>query len=265
MSFENDWDTSYMEHVPPRACRYLEPWVSAWAWVHRVVVGFSGFCSLGFGARRGGWAWVDGVVVGRVWVFGGGAVGLGLGSLAIISNRVGLDRVLSCGGGGDIGFRSPAVSAELNLVKLEGNESWPIIVGVKSITGERLPGESRILKLEDKSGSGFGFGGGDGGGGGGGGFEFEAGQHQGLLLSGETMVGGPSFRVGYPGEYSVLVAVAEDEIVVSRYLRRLDKRVEVLTFDVGGDKIDTGEDEISTGKKKATPAYVLVMSIEATF
>ena len=24
MSFENDWDTSYMEHVPPRACRYLE-------------------------------------------------------------------------------------------------------------------------------------------------------------------------------------------------------------------------------------------------
>uniref|UniRef100_A0A2N9IDG8 Uncharacterized protein n=1 Tax=Fagus sylvatica TaxID=28930 RepID=A0A2N9IDG8_FAGSY len=57
----------------------LEPWVSAWAWVHRVVVGFSGFCSLGFGARRGGWAWVDGVVVGRVWVFGGGAVGLGLG------------------------------------------------------------------------------------------------------------------------------------------------------------------------------------------
>jgi hypothetical protein len=57
----------------------LEPWVSAWAWVHRMVVGFSGFCSLGFGARRGGWAWVDGVVVGRVWVFGGGAVGLGLG------------------------------------------------------------------------------------------------------------------------------------------------------------------------------------------
>ena len=57
----------------------VEPWVSAWAWVHHVVVGFSGFCSLGFGARRGGWAWVDGVVVGRVWVFGGGAVGLGLG------------------------------------------------------------------------------------------------------------------------------------------------------------------------------------------
>ena len=36
-------------------------------------------------------------------------------------------------------------------------------------------------------------------------------------------------------------------------------------FDVGGDRIDTGEDEINTGKKKATPAYVLVMSIEATF
>ncbi|GMY38595.1 hypothetical protein FCV25MIE_33839 [Fagus crenata] len=132
-----------------------------------------------------------------------------------LSSTVGLDRVLSCGGGGDIGLRSPAVSAELNLVKLEGNESWPIIVGVKSITGERLPGESRILKLDDKSGSGFGGGDGGGGGGGGGGFEFEAGQ--GLLLSGETMVGGPSFRVGYPGEYSVVVAVAEDEIVVSRY------------------------------------------------
>uniref|UniRef100_A0A2N9GQ52 Uncharacterized protein n=1 Tax=Fagus sylvatica TaxID=28930 RepID=A0A2N9GQ52_FAGSY len=59
----------------------VEPWVSAWAWVHRVVVGFSGFCSLGFGARRGGWAWVDGVVVGRVWVFGVGVRGsrLGLG------------------------------------------------------------------------------------------------------------------------------------------------------------------------------------------
>jgi hypothetical protein len=55
---------------------WLTAW--AWAWVHRVVVGFSGFCRLGFGAWRGGWAWVDGVVVGRVWVFGGGAVGLGL-------------------------------------------------------------------------------------------------------------------------------------------------------------------------------------------
>ncbi|GMY06520.1 hypothetical protein FCV25MIE_01759 [Fagus crenata] len=32
-----------------------------------------------------------------------------------------------------------------------------------------------------------------------------------------------------------------------------------------GDKIDTGEDEINTGKKKAMPAYVLVMSTEATF
>lgn len=45
------------------------------------------------------------------------------GSLAIISKRVGLDRVLSGGGGGDIGFKSPAESAELNLVKLEGKES----------------------------------------------------------------------------------------------------------------------------------------------
>lgn len=40
------------------------------------------------------------------------------GSVAIISKRVGLDR-----GGGDIGLRRPAVSAELNLVKLEGNGS----------------------------------------------------------------------------------------------------------------------------------------------
>jgi hypothetical protein len=40
---------------------WLTAW--AWAWVHRVVVGFSGFCRLGFGARRGGWAWVHGVVV----------------------------------------------------------------------------------------------------------------------------------------------------------------------------------------------------------
>lgn len=46
------------------------------------------------------------------------------GSLAIISKRVGLDRVaFSGGGGGDIGFNSPAVRAELNLVKLDGNES----------------------------------------------------------------------------------------------------------------------------------------------
>lgn len=42
------------------------------------------------------------------------------GSLAIISKSVGLDRVLSGGGGGDIGFRRPAVRAELNLVKLDG-------------------------------------------------------------------------------------------------------------------------------------------------
>lgn len=47
------------------------------------------------------------------------------GSLAIISKRVGLDRVLSeVGGGGDIGFKSPAVRAELKLVKEDGNVSW---------------------------------------------------------------------------------------------------------------------------------------------
>lgn len=39
------------------------------------------------------------------------------GSEAIISKRVGLERVW---GGGDIGLRRPAVRAELNLVKLEG-------------------------------------------------------------------------------------------------------------------------------------------------
>lgn len=75
------------------------------------------------------------------------------GSLAIISKRVGLDRViLSGGGGGDIGLSNPAVSAELNLEKLEGNESWPLIevaVEVKSMTGDRLPGENRILKEEE--------------------------------------------------------------------------------------------------------------------
>lgn len=40
----------------------------------------------------------------------------------MISKRVGLDRVLS--GGGDNGFKRPAVRAELNLEKLEGKESW---------------------------------------------------------------------------------------------------------------------------------------------
>lgn len=50
------------------------------------------------------------------------------GSLAIISIKVGLDR-----GGGDIGFNSPAVSAELNFVKLEVKELrevWPLMGGV---------------------------------------------------------------------------------------------------------------------------------------
>lgn len=52
------------------------------------------------------------------------ALGWQSGSLAIISKRVGLVRVLSTGGGGDIGLRSPAVRAELNLLKDEGNASW---------------------------------------------------------------------------------------------------------------------------------------------
>ena len=70
------------------------------------------------------------------------------GSLAIISKSVGLDRVLS--GGGDIGFRRPAVSAELNFVKLEGKGSeCPLLpVGdawMKSMIGEHRPGENRIL------------------------------------------------------------------------------------------------------------------------
>lgn len=43
-------------------------------------------------------------------------------SLAIISKREGLDRVLSEEGGGDIGLRRPAVRAELNLVKDELKE-----------------------------------------------------------------------------------------------------------------------------------------------
>ena len=51
------------------------------------------------------------------------------GSLAIISKRVGLDRALSTvGGGGDIGLRRPAVRAELNLVKLEGNVVVVVVV-----------------------------------------------------------------------------------------------------------------------------------------
>lgn len=43
------------------------------------------------------------------------------GSFAIISKRVGLDRVnLSEEGGGDMGFKSPAVRAELNFENDEG-------------------------------------------------------------------------------------------------------------------------------------------------
>lgn len=84
-------------------------------------------------------------------------------------------------------------------------------VGVKSMTGELLPGENRILNDDDgeeardglvDNGSDSllweespdlrGCAGGEGGGGGGVGMGFEAGQHQ--ELSGETMVGGSSFR-----------------------------------------------------------------------
>lgn len=75
---------------------------------------------------------------------------------------MGLDRVLSVDGGGDIGFKSPAVRAELNFEKLEGKASWldpewPLNAAVeeedvvKSITGETLPGENRTLKAEGES------------------------------------------------------------------------------------------------------------------
>lgn len=79
---------------------------------------------------------------------------------------------------------------------------------MKSITGERLPGEKRILKVdgesdgEDGKESGWGWwivivgerrgGGGEGGGGAAGVRGLEAGQHQ--ESWGETMVGGSSFR-----------------------------------------------------------------------
>lgn len=121
-------------------------------------------------------------------------------------------------GGGDIGFKRPAVRAELNLLKLDGNaesDEWPWFVGggvavcVKSMTGDRLPGANRILNDEGESGARVGSGsltgvrtclcGGCGGGGGGGGGEgmgkgLEAGQHQ--EFSGETTVGGSRCRVG---------------------------------------------------------------------
>lgn len=51
------------------------------------------------------------------------------GSLAIISKRVGLDRDLSpVGGGGDMGFKSPAVRAELKFEKEDGNVSWWLLL-----------------------------------------------------------------------------------------------------------------------------------------
>lgn len=100
--------------------------------------------------------------VGGMWVVG---LWWTSGSLAIISKSVGLDRVLS--GGGDIGFKRPAVRAELNLEKLEGKSWgwgwawawdgwWPLAVGeewAKSIIGEKRPGEKRILWVEGDSGN----------------------------------------------------------------------------------------------------------------
>ena len=116
--------------------------------------------------------------------------------------------------------------AELNLLKLEGNESCaapPLTeIGVKSMTGEFVPGEKRIFNVEGASG-GDGESEGDeamlagtstvswlelkemspgrscgvgrrgrGGGGGPTGNDLEAGQHQELWE--ETTVGGSSFR-----------------------------------------------------------------------
>lgn len=51
------------------------------------------------------------------------ALGWQSGSLAIISKRVGLERVLSTAGGGEIGLRRPAERAELNLLKEDGKAS----------------------------------------------------------------------------------------------------------------------------------------------
>lgn len=60
-------------------------------------------------------------------------------SLDIISNSVGLDRVLSCnGGGGDIGLRRPAVSAELNLLRGEGKPFWAVAAYDPIAEGEQL-------------------------------------------------------------------------------------------------------------------------------
>lgn len=109
------------------------------------------------------------------------------GSLAIISKRVGLDRV----GGGDIGLSRPAVRAELNFVKEVGKESPPLTAAdvccVDSMTS--------IFRFDDVSeGRRGGGSGGDGGGGGGGGNLLDAGQHQ--EWWGETTVVEPSLRSG---------------------------------------------------------------------
>lgn len=106
---------------------------------------------------------------------GGGLLGLitQSGSLAIISNRVGLDRV----GGGDIGLRRPAVRTELNLVREEGKGSCA----------------AESMGFDDVSG---GEGGG-GGGGGGGSLLAAAGQHQ--EWWGETTMVGPSLLRWWSG------------------------------------------------------------------
>lgn len=133
--------------------------------------------------------------------FGGGGRGGSLesGSFAIISNRVGLDRVLS--GGGDIGFSSPAVRAELNFVKDDGNVSWWVTAA---------PPYTMVVAAVSMGISGGG-GGGDGCRGG----LVEAGKHQ-EEWSGETTEGGRDLRGGL-----WWLTVAEVEMVVSMKRRRL--------------------------------------------
>lgn len=142
------------------------------------------------------------------------------GSLAIISKRVGLDRAFSGGeapaaGGGDIGFRRPAVSIELNFVnppdaKASSLGEWPLTeVATKSMTGDRLPGENRIRKGEPGGRAWVGSGRCGGGG-------LEAGQHQESSSGGET-TGGP----GLGGRSAVEEGWGAVEMVVSRHLRRL--------------------------------------------
>lgn len=132
---------------------------------------------------------------------GGGRSGsLESGSFAIISKRVGLDRVLS--GGGDIGFSRPAVRAELNFEKDDGNVSWWVTAP---------PPYTMVVAAASMGISGGGGGGGDGGRGG----LAEAGQHQ-EEWSGETTEGGRDLRGGW-----WWLTVAAVEMVVSMKRRRL--------------------------------------------